>query len=87
MELTGEFHLPTSHIHHFALTTCCMLTGFTWCIPLQTKTIAEVVTAYKDHIFCNFGGSVKILMDKGMEFKNKLFKEVLKKLGNEMSIH
>ena len=64
-----------------------MLTGFTWCIPLKTKTAAEVVTAYKNHIYCNFGGSVKILTDNGTEFKNKLFKKVVKELGNEMSIH
>ena len=27
-----------------------MLTGFTWCIPLKTKTAAEVVTAYKNNL-------------------------------------
>ena len=76
-----------------------MLTGFTWCIPLKTKTAAEVVTAYKNHIACPFGGSIKILiacpfggsikilMDNGTEFKNKLFKEVIKELGTEMTIH
>ena len=64
-----------------------MLTGFTWCIPLKTKTAAEVVTAYKNHIYCTFGGSVKILMDNGTEFKNKLFKQVFEELGNKMSIH
>ena len=64
-----------------------MLTGFTWCIPLKTKTADEVVTAYKNHIACSFGGSVKILTDSGTEFKNKLFKEVVAKLGTEMSIH
>ena len=87
MDLMGEFYPPTRHGHHFASTACCMPTGFTWCIPLKTKTAAEVVTAYKNHIYCNFGGSVKILTDNGMEFKNKLFKEVIKKLGNEMSVH
>ena len=87
MDLIDEFHPPTRCGHHFALTVCCMLIGFTWCIPLKTKTEAEVVTAYKNHIYCNFGGSVKILMDNGTEFKNKLFKEVIKKLGTEMSIH
>ena len=60
-----------------------MLTGFTWC----TKTATEVVTAYKNHIACPLGGSVKILMDNGTEFKNKLFKEVIKELGTEMTIH
>ena len=29
MDLIGEFHPPTRHDHHFALTACCMLTGFT----------------------------------------------------------
>ena len=47
----------------------------------------QVLTAYKNHIACPFGGSVKILTDNGTEFKNKLFKEVVAKLGMEMSIH
>ena len=64
-----------------------MLTGFTWCVPLKTKTAEEVAKAYMDHIYCNFGGSIKILTDNGTEFKNKLFKEVIKKLGTEFSIH
>ena len=50
-------------------------------------TEAEVVTAYKNHIYCTFGGGVKILMDNGTEFKNKLFKKFIEELGNEMSIH
>ena len=87
MDLIGEFHPPTSHGHHYALTAVCMLTGFTWCVPLKTKTVEEVMRAYMDHIYSNFGGSIKILMDNGTEFKNKLFKEVVKKLGTEFSIH
>ena len=55
--------------------------------PLKTKTADEVVTAYKNHIAGPFGGSVKILTDNGTKFKNKLFKEVVAKLGTEMSIH
>ena len=73
MDLIGGFHPPTSHGHHYALTAVCMLTGFTWCVPLKTKTAEEVSKAYMDHIYSNFGGSIKILMDNGMEFKNKLF--------------
>ena len=64
-----------------------MLTGFTWCVPLKTKTAEEVSKAYMDHIYCSFGGSIKILTDNGTEFKNKLFKEVVSKLGTEFSIH
>ena len=78
---------PTSCGHHYALTAVCMLTGFTWCVPLKTKTAEEVMNAYMDHIYSNFGGSIKILMDNGTEFKNKLFKEVIQKLGTEFSIH
>ena len=87
MDLIGEFHPLTSHGHRYALTAVCMLTGFTWCVPLKTKTAEEVAKAYMDHIYCNFGGSIKILTDNGTEFKNKLFKEVVNKLGMEFSIH
>ena len=87
MDLIGEFHPPTSHGHCYALRAVCMLTGFTWFVPLKTKTAEEVSKAYMDHISSNFGGSIKILMDNGTEFKNKLFKEVVKKLGMEFSIH
>ena len=87
MDLIGEFHPPTSRGHHYALTAVCMLTGFTWCVPLKTKTAEEVSKAYLDHIYSNFGGSVQILMDNKTEFKNKPFKEVIEKLGTEFSIH
>ena len=87
MDLIGEFHPPTSRGHHYALTDVCMLTGLTWCIPLKTKTADEVAKAYLNHIYSLFGGSVKIMTDNGTEFKNKLFKEVIKKLGTEFSIH
>ena len=87
MDLIGEFHPPTSHGHCYALRAVCMLTGFTWCVPLKTKTAEEVMKAYMDHIYCNFGGSIKVLTDNGTEFKNKLFKEVISKLGTEFSIH
>ena len=70
MDLIGKFHPPTSRGHRYALTAVCMLTGFTWCVPLKTKTAEEVMKAYMDHIYSNFGGSIKILMDNGTEFKN-----------------
>ena len=45
----GEFHPPTRCGHCFALTACCMLTGFTWHVPLKTKTADEVVTEMSIH--------------------------------------
>ena len=87
MDLIDEFHPPTSRGHRYALTAVCMLTGFTRCVPLKTKTAEEVTKAYMDQIYCNFRGSIKILTDNETEFKNKLFKEVINKLGTEFSIH
>ena len=87
MDLIGEFHPPTSCGHRYALTAVCMLTGITWCVPLKTKTAEKVAKAYMDHIYCSFGGSIKILTDNETEFKNKLFKKVVSKLGTEFSIH
>ena len=64
MDLIGEFHPPTSHSHCYTLTAVFMLTGFTWCIPLKTKTADEVVKAYLDHIYRLFGGSVQKYIGK-----------------------
>ena len=40
--LNRQIPPPTSRGHHYALTAVCMLTGFTWCVPLKTKTAEEV---------------------------------------------
>ena len=50
MDLIGEFHPPTSRGHRYALTAVCMLTGFTWCVPLKKKTVEEVAK----HIWTTF---------------------------------
>ena len=76
MDLIGEFHPASSKRNRYALTTICMLTGFTFCIPLKSKTAEDVVTAYMNHIYCVCGPSRKILTDNGTEFKNTMWKEV-----------
>ena len=81
MDLIGEFHPPSAKGHRYALTVICMLTGYTFCVPLKTKTAAEVVKAYIDHVYAKFGGSIKILCDNGTEFKNELFTQVAKRTG------
>ena len=83
MDLIGEFHPASSKGNRFTLTTVCMLTGFTFCIPLKSKCTEDVIRAYIDHICCTFGPSRKILTDNGTEFKNKLWTEVFKKLRTE----
>ena len=87
MDLIGEFHLPCSQRHCYALTGVCMLTGFTWCIPIKSKKAANVARAYMQHIYSVLGGSTKILTDNGTEFKNGVFRDMLQKLGTEKLIH
>ena len=87
MDLIGEFHPPSSQGNRYALTGICMLTGFTWCIPLKLKKAADVSRVYLQHVYSVLGGSMKILTDNGTEFKNEIFKEMLQKLGTEKLIH
>ena len=82
-DLIGEFHPASSKGNRYALIAVCMLTGFTFCIPLKSKHAEDVIKAYIDHICCPFRQSKKILMDNGMEFKNKLWTEVFDKLKTE----
>ena len=51
MDLIGKFHPPSAKGYRYALTVICMLTGYTFCVPLKTKTAAEVVKAYVDHVY------------------------------------
>ena len=87
MDLIGDFHPPTSRKHRYALTVICMLTGYVFCVPLQTKTAEEVIQAYIDQVYSRFGGSLKILSDNGTEFKNKLFEQGAKELGVEYKLY
>ena len=83
MNLIGEFYPTSSKGNRYTLTAICMLTGFTFCIPLKSKHAEDVIKAYIDHICCPFGRSRKILMDNGTEFKNKLWTEVFDRLKTE----
>ena len=87
MDLIGEFHLPSSQGNRYALTGVCMLTRFTWCIPIKSKKAADVVRAYMQNIYSVLGGSTKILTDNGTKFKNEVFTDMLQKLGTEKLIH
>ena len=87
MDLIGEFHPPSSKGNRYALTVICMHTGFVFCIPLKTKSTEDVVQAYIDKVYSQFGGSEKVLTDNGTEFKNKLINEVCKQLGAKHKIY
>ena len=83
-DLIGEFYAPTSRGHRYALTVMDMLTGFVFCVPFKSKKAEEVTQTYLNEVYYRFGGSRKILSDNGTEFKNKMFEEVVKKLGCEV---
>ena len=87
MDLIGEFHPPSTHGNKYALTIICMLSGWTWCIPIPDKTAPVVLQAYLKHVHHVFGPSRKILSDNGTEFSNKLFETVAKELGVEHKIY
>ena len=81
MDLIGEFYPPTSRGHRYTLTVMDILMGFVFCAPLKSKKAEEVIQTYLNEPYYRFGGSREILLDNGIEFKNKMFKEVVKKLG------
>ena len=51
MDLIGEFHPPTDEGHRYALTVICMLTGFTWCIPIKDKKAPTIIKAYMNKVY------------------------------------
>ena len=40
-DLIGEFHTPSLKGNRYALTAVCMLTGYTFCIPIKNKLAEE----------------------------------------------
>ena len=86
MDLIGDF-TPSSKGNKYALTVICMLTGYTFCIPIPSKKASDVITAYIDNVYSKFGGSKKILSDNGTEFKNQLFERIAKELGVEFKCY
>ena len=87
MNLIGEFHPTSLKGNRYALTVVCMLTGYTFCIPIKNKSAEEMVMAWKNHITFLFGVCRKLLVDNGTEFKNDLFSRVAEQLGVERKIY
>ena len=69
MDLIGEFNPASSKGNRYALTAICMLTGFTFCIPMKSKCTEDIIKAYIDHICCPFGPSRKILTENALSSK------------------
>ena len=81
MDLVGPIHPPSSRGNKYVLTVIDMLTGFTIAVPIKNKNAETICEAYRDNVYCTFGGSSRILTDNGSEFKNKEMQEVCDTLG------
>ena len=81
MDMVGPIHPPSSRGNKYVLTVIDMLTGFTIATPIKNKNAETICDAYRNHVYCTFGGSSRILTDNGSEFKNQEMKEVCEALG------
>ena len=81
MGLVGPIHPPSSRGNRYVLTVIDMLTGFTIAVAIPDKNATTVCKAYRDNVYCVFGGSSRILTDNGTEFKNKEMKAICEELG------
>ena len=80
MDLVGPIHPPSSRGNRYVLTVIDMLTGFTIATAIPDKNATTVCKAYRDNVYCVFGGSSRILTDNGTEFKNKEMKAICEEL-------
>ena len=71
MDLVGPIHPPSSRGNKYVLTVIDMLTGFTIAVPIKNKNAETICDTYRNHVYCTFGGSSRILTDNGSEFKNQ----------------
>ena len=81
MDLVGPIHPPSSKGNKYVLMVIDMLRGFTIAVPIKNKNAEAICDAYRNHVYCTFRGSSRILMDKGSEFKNQEMKEICETLG------
>ena len=81
MDLVGPIHPPSSRGNKYVLTVIDMLTRFTMAVPIKNKNVETICDTYRNHVYCMFGGSSRILTDNGSEFKNQEMKQVCETLG------
>ena len=80
MDLVGPISPQTSKGNCYMLTVIDMMTGYTIAVAIPDKRAETVCKAYRDNVYCTFGGSSRILMDNGTEFKSKEMKQICEDL-------
>ena len=80
MDLVGPISPQTSKGNKYMLTVIDMLTGYTIAVAIPDKRAETVCKAYRDNVYCIFGGSSRILTDNGTEFRSKEMKQICDEL-------
>ena len=80
MDLVGPISPQTEKGNRYILTVIDMLTGYTIAVPITDKRSETVCKAYRDSVYCIFGGSSRILTDNGTEFKRREMKQICEDL-------
>ena len=81
MDLVGPISPVTTTGNRYILTVIDMLTGYTIAVPIPDKRSETVCGAYRDNVYCTFGGSSRILTDNGTEFKSQEMKAICDELN------
>ena len=68
-------------LNRYILTVIDMLTGYMIAVPIPDKKSETVCGAYRDNVYCTFGGSSRILTDNGTEFKSQEMKAICEELN------
>ena len=80
IDLVGPISPQTSKGNRYMLTVIDMMTGYTIAVAIPNKQAETVCKAYRDNVYCTFGGSSRILTDNGTEFKSKEMKQICEEL-------
>ena len=80
MDLVGPISPQTSKGNRYMLTVIDMMTGYTIAVAIPDKRAKTVCKAYRDNVYCTFGGSSRIFTDNGTEFKSKEMKQICQEL-------
>ena len=80
MDLVGPISPQTSKGNRYMLTVIDMMTGYTIAVAIPDKRAETVCKAYRDNLYCTFGGSSRMLTDNGTEFKSKEMKQICEDL-------
>ena len=80
MDLVGPISPQTSKGNRYMLTVIDMMTGYTIAAAIPDKRAETVCKAYRDNVYCTFGGSSRILTDNGTEFKSKEMRQICEEL-------